>query len=231
MRGTAHDKADVALGAILRDVDQTLVQKSIVAQVGMGKVADARKVHDHRQTESVAELHGLVQGLVVHATLRTLHPVHDALALGVGCAPAPYGNTAVTRQGAHGLRNSLILIQLFRQLRVSLVFALRFVQFSGCGFLCAHVGLDGCPRAFVLATYYNFTPVTIMGTGAYPVPMQVSFRVVERSGGLPVTAAAPAMETAPTEAAAAKGAMPSAEPAAGAPGGEATAGVAAARSA
>lgn len=104
MRRAAHDKGDVARSQVGFNVRQALIEEGIVPQVRMRKVGDGSEVDHQRQAEQIRCRGCNVYRMVVDPTLRPLHPVDDAPALGIGNASTPYRDTWVSRQSLKILR-------------------------------------------------------------------------------------------------------------------------------
>ena len=94
-RRPAHDKSDLPLLQIFFDIRQALVQKGVVAPVGVGKIGDGGEVGQDRQIEGVANFDGNVERGIVERSFRSLHPVDDAFCIGRQGAAAPDKNSGV----------------------------------------------------------------------------------------------------------------------------------------
>ena len=81
LRRPAHDEPDLPLLQILFDVDQALVQKGVMAPVGMGKIGDGREVDQYRQIERVAHLDRDIERGIIQSSFRPLHPVDNAFCI------------------------------------------------------------------------------------------------------------------------------------------------------
>ncbi len=66
-----------------------------MAKVGVREVRDGGEVHDERQLQQIGYVYRQVDGVVVDAALRPLHPVDDASALGIGRPIPPHGDARI----------------------------------------------------------------------------------------------------------------------------------------
>ncbi len=82
----AQHESDVSLGECGGDVGDTLVQKTVVAQIGVRIKRDGREKDDDRLVQQVRGLNRDIECRIVDAALRALHPVDDASAIGIGRA-------------------------------------------------------------------------------------------------------------------------------------------------
>ena len=77
-----HYEAHAALRRILRHVSQSLMQKVVMPQIGVGIIRNHLEVRNHRQAEKVSRFDCNIERLIVYDAHRTLHPVDDALRAG-----------------------------------------------------------------------------------------------------------------------------------------------------
>ena len=88
----AENESNVALCEGGGDVGNALVEKAIMAEIGVRIERHRREVGDDGLTECVGGLHGDVERGIVDAALRTLHPVNNAQSVQVGRALAANAN-------------------------------------------------------------------------------------------------------------------------------------------
>src|SRR5262249_24431984 len=84
IRVTPQHETDAAFANTLGDVGNTLCKKCVVPQVGVWIERNGREEDHHRLAKDVCGFDGNVERWVAECALRTLHPVDDAAALGVG---------------------------------------------------------------------------------------------------------------------------------------------------
>ena len=100
MRGTPHNERDVASCQIGLNIRQTVIEKDVVAKIGMGKVRDRREINHQRQSQQIRNLYRQVHRVIIDAPLRALHPVDDALPSGIGIPRTPHRNPRVAGEFA-----------------------------------------------------------------------------------------------------------------------------------
>ena len=103
VRRTTHNEADATFFQVLVDIDKSLVEKRIVPQIRVGIIRDRREIRHYGQGEFVGDFDRNIQRGIVDATLRTLHPVHDALGPLRGLTTATHENSRVIRDGLQRL--------------------------------------------------------------------------------------------------------------------------------
>ncbi len=64
-------------------------------QICVGKIGDGGKIDQQRQFEFIGNIHSAVDSVVIETTLRSLHPVDDAGAVGFGKAGAANGHARI----------------------------------------------------------------------------------------------------------------------------------------
>ncbi len=79
--GATHDETYVAFGEVLLDIDHSLLEELVVAEVGVGEIVYRGEEGDYGEVECVRDGYGEVEGWVVEGALAALHPVDDALAV------------------------------------------------------------------------------------------------------------------------------------------------------
>ena len=67
-------------------------------QIRVGIVGDCRKVNNQGQAEFICNIDGAIDRGIVEAPLGTLHPVHNACAVGLRCAISPNRNARIVSQ-------------------------------------------------------------------------------------------------------------------------------------
>jgi hypothetical protein len=83
MRESAQYESDAARSQSLGDVLEPLQHELIMAAIGMVSVRYETKEHDHRPFQQIGSPDRQVQGRIIHCSLRTLHPIDNALSLGI----------------------------------------------------------------------------------------------------------------------------------------------------
>lgn len=83
----------------LGNVRDTLRKKRVVPQVGVRIERDRREEDDDGLLKQISDRCGNIECGIVEGTLGTLHPINDASALGIGCAPATQGDTGIEGEG------------------------------------------------------------------------------------------------------------------------------------
>jgi len=88
-------KADAAFTQSFGDVRDTVIQNSVVPKVGMGIGRYGCEEGNNRFAQYVAGLDSDVQGRIVERSLRSLHPVHNTFALGIGGTGSAHADARV----------------------------------------------------------------------------------------------------------------------------------------
>ena len=95
---TAKDESDISAGERGRDIGDALIEKTVVAQVGVWIKRHRREKYNHRLAQGVGRGHGRIERGIVDAALGALHPVDDTGSVGVGRAGAANGNARILRE-------------------------------------------------------------------------------------------------------------------------------------
>ena len=102
----AHDEFHAAFGGIFGDIAEGLVEKVIVAQIGVGVIGDDREEDDDRKAEEVRGFDGDVEGGVVGDAESALHPVNNAARAGTRIAGAANEDARLIGEPCELFRNA-----------------------------------------------------------------------------------------------------------------------------
>ena len=86
VRKAAQHKTYTALLQAIGNRRNSLIQKAVVAQIGVRIKRDRSKKDDTRFAQRVCRLHRNLKRRIIKRTLRPLHPVNNAPAVRVGVA-------------------------------------------------------------------------------------------------------------------------------------------------
>ena len=93
----SQHEANTAFAGAFSNVRNTLRQERVMSQVGVGIKRHRREENHHRLLQSVSRFYRYVESGIIQRPLRTLHPVDDAAARGIGRAVTADRHTWIGR--------------------------------------------------------------------------------------------------------------------------------------
>lgn len=91
----SQHKANIALCEIGCDIGNTVGKKSIVPEIGMRIERHGSEKHHYGLTEGVCGINRDIESGIIHAALRSLHPVNSAGAVRIYRAIAAYRDSGI----------------------------------------------------------------------------------------------------------------------------------------